>query len=219
MTERPHVGPPAPARAVVERFPTPGRRVEQAYRELDTAQYGSAEEKKALGSPRNLARPWDPPTCTDPDLRAELWAWLDAVVIWLNHEYVWDVTGMIPHCWPKHPHLAHEIAVLADLRRRAGQAFNSDALEEWHRYSLPAFTDRMRQRTKAHCEDTTHQPWPAQGRHARHTDHDATQRRTQAFQRDIDAAAVVMRASPPTRPHLHLVDGLHVDVQTGEVPD
>ena len=78
-----------------------------------------------------LPRPWDPPTCVDPDLRAELWEWLEAVVTWLNHEYVWDVSGIIPHCWPKHPHLVHEVAVLADLRRRAGQALSSDALEEW----------------------------------------------------------------------------------------
>ena len=64
-------------------------------------------------------------------------SWLDDVVIWLNHEYVWDVVAMIPACWPKHPHLVHEIAVLADLRRRAGHALTGDALEEWHRYALP----------------------------------------------------------------------------------
>ena len=75
---------------------------------------------------------------------------------------------MIPACWPRHPHLVHEIAVLADLRRRAGHALTGDAMEEWHRYALPAFTERMRQRMKGHCEDKDHQPWPAQGRHTRH---------------------------------------------------
>ncbi|NHA01229.1 hypothetical protein G5V59_18940 [Nocardioides sp. W3-2-3] len=29
----------------------------------------------------------------------------------------------------------------------------SDALEEWHRYCLTAFTDRMRNRLRAHCDD------------------------------------------------------------------
>jgi type IV secretion system protein VirD4 len=28
----------------------------------------------------------------------------------------------IPACWPKHPHLVHDLAVLADQRRRAGRA-------------------------------------------------------------------------------------------------
>jgi hypothetical protein len=45
-------------------------------------------------------------------------------------EYVWEVADAIPACWPQHPHLVHEIAVLADQRRRAGHAFTSDALEE-----------------------------------------------------------------------------------------
>jgi hypothetical protein len=40
---------------------------------------------------------------------------------------------VIPGCWPQHPHLVHEIAVLADQRRRAGTARTSDVLEEWHR--------------------------------------------------------------------------------------
>ena len=69
---------------------------------------------------------------------------MDAVVDWLITEYVWEATDTIPACWPQHPHLVHEIAVLADQRYRAGHAFTSDALEEWHRYSLPAFTERMK---------------------------------------------------------------------------
>ena len=221
MTDRaqPHHG--APPRPLTQRFPHPGRRVEQAYRELDIALYGSDEEKKALGSPRALARPWDPATCIDPDLRDEVWSWLDDVVIWLNHEYVWDVVVMIPACWPKHPHLVHEIAVLADLRRRAGHALTGDALEEWHRYALPAFTERMRQRMKAHCEDKDHQPWPAQGRHTRHAGPASTQDRSVAFDRDV--ATLTAQTATSTAllgaPRLHLVDGLRVDIDTGEVSD
>ena len=176
-------------------------------------------DRKALGSPRALARPWDPPTCVDPGLRAELWAWLDNVVAWLNHEYVWDVSTMIPACWPRHPHLVHEIAVLADLRRRAGQALTGDAMEEWHRYALPAFNERMRQRMKAHCEDKDHQPWPAHGRHTRHAGPGSVAERATTFHRDT---ATLTSTSPGARPslnppRLHLVDGLHVDIDTGEV--
>jgi hypothetical protein len=39
-----------------------------------------------------------------------------------------DVADVIPLCWPQHPHLVHEIAVLADQRRRAGPGLTSDAL-------------------------------------------------------------------------------------------
>ena len=117
-----------------------------AYRELDRAATGSPEQIRALGDARLLPRPWEPATCRTPQLRQQLWSWLDAVVDWLVTEYVWEATDTIPACWPQHPHLVHEIAVLADQRRRAGHAFTSDALEEWHRYSLPAFTERMKTR-------------------------------------------------------------------------
>ena len=217
-------GPPQPTaeakpRTLVEPFPSPGRRVEHAYRELDVALYGSDEEKKALGNPRLLARPWDPPTCVDPQLRADLWHWLDRVVIWLNHEYVWDVTGMIPGCWPRHPHLVHEIAVLTDLRRRAGLALTGDAMEEWHRYAVPAFTERTRQRMKAHCEDKEHQPWPAHGRHARYRAEDAATERARIFTGDVAALAKHPVSGTPSGLHLQLVDGVTVDLDTGEVRD
>ena len=88
-------------------------------------------------------------------------------MIWFNHEYVWDHNaGMIPACWPQHPHLVHEIAVLADQRRRAGIDPTSSALEEWHRYGVPGFLERLKTRTKNGC-DEHHAPWPAEARHAR----------------------------------------------------
>jgi hypothetical protein len=82
-------------------------------------------------------------------------------------EYVWDVGAMIPVCWPQHPHLVYEIAVLADQRRRAGHALTSDALEEWRRDNLPAFTERIKSRLRNHCQDG-HPPRPARGRYTRH---------------------------------------------------
>jgi hypothetical protein len=36
----------------------------------------------------------------------------------------------------------------------------SDALEKWHRYSLPSFTERMKMRLRNHCQED-HQSWPA----------------------------------------------------------
>lgn len=92
--------PPAP---LVQPFPEPGPHVRLAYRELSIAATGTPEQANALGDPRRLPRPWDPATCRNPALREQLWAWLDAVVTWLNTQYVWDVTGITPACWPLTP--------------------------------------------------------------------------------------------------------------------
>ncbi len=164
--------------ALVRSFPPPGPLVQLALRELFIAATGTPEQTRKLGNVETLARPWQPATCGDPDLRAELWSWLDQVVEWVNHEHVWDVTCTVPACWPRHPHLVHDIAVLADQRRRAGTALTSDPLEEWHRYALPTFLDRVRTSTKTLCEDG-HQPWPARGRHTRHTGPDSRRARDQ----------------------------------------
>ncbi len=209
---------------MVAAFPRPGRRVEHAYTELDLAAgAGTKQQQNALGDPRLLARPWDPASCVDPALRAEVWAWLEQVVVWLNHEYVWDAEAMVPPCWPHHPHLVHEIAVLADLRRRAGLALTGDTLEEWHRYALPAFTDRMRARLRQHCQDG-HQPWPGLGRHTRHQGENARADRSGAYRADCDQlegppAPVGMPGTSPARPTLHVVDGMRIDPRTGEILD
>lgn len=220
MTGHPHHDQPPQPRPLIEAFPTPGRRVEQAYRELDIAMHGSTEETMLLGSPRVLPRPWDPPTCADPQLRAEIWAWLEKVVTWLNREYAWDAGGTIPACWPQHPHLVHEIAGLADQRRRAGHALTGEALEEWHRYALPAFTDRMLNRMRSHCQDKDHQPWPAQGRHTRHQSEPSKAQRAAVFEADIAACAPMPAPPPTTGPLLHLVgDDIRYDLDTGEIVD
>ncbi|CAN5270959.1 hypothetical protein BH11ACT1_BH11ACT1_14070 [soil metagenome] len=210
---------------MIAAFPRAGRRVEHAYTELDLAGNGTPQQRNALGDARLLARPWDPASCVDPQLRAEVWRWLDEVVTWLNHEYAWDAEAMVPSCWPKHPHLGHEIAVLADLRRRAGVALTGDALEEWHRYALPAFTDRMRGRLGQHCGDGSHQPWPAQGRHTRHEGDAARSNRTTAFRADCDFLSTALGTpdavgiAAPRRPNLQVVDGLRVDLDSGELLD
>ena len=171
-------------------FPTPGPRVRLAYRELHIAVNGTEEQKTALGvnDTSELPRPWVPETCREPELRHEVWTWLDDVVTWLNHEYAWDVAPLIPSCWPRHPHLVHEVAILADQRRRATRGITSDPLEEWHRYCLPAFLDRMRHRLRDHCTDG-HKTWPARGRYTRHISDDFREDRENTYAADIDAHA------------------------------
>lgn len=198
-------------------FPVPGDQVRLAYRELHVAVNGTEDEQKALGNHTLLPRPWEPATCLDPALRHELWQWLEEVVIWLNHDYTWDAAGLIPNCWPLHPHLVHEIAVLADQRRRAGLAKTSDPLEEWHRYCLPAFADRMRNRLRAHCDDE-HKRWPGRPRHNEHIAETNAQRREDAFALDVDALPGSRRTrdqqEAPGQPRFGLVD-----LDTGEIRD
>ncbi|WP_299521126.1 hypothetical protein [uncultured Serinicoccus sp.] len=208
-------------------FPKPGPALANAYRELEIAAHGTEKQRKELGDLNALARPWDPATVTHPQQRAQLWDWLEAVTGWVNTEHVWDSSHMIPPCWPQHPHLVHDIAVLADLRHQAGTAFTSDALEDWHRYALPAFLDRVRHRTRSACEDH-HRDWPARAANARYTTHQAT--RGALYRQDLDhtrtgqshPAAAAPPADPAddrTRPipRLHLIDGHTIDPHTGEI--
>ncbi len=196
--------PAADGGGLARAFPAPGARLGTAYRDLFLAAEGTDNQKAVIGDPSRLPRPWDPPTLQSPALRAELWAWLEDVVDWVNHEYLWDPQPMISPCWPLHPHLVHEIAVLADQRRRAGIALDSNLLEEWHRYSLPGFLDRMNTRLKAHC-DQDHQPWPARGRYTRHTDEIRRHWQQEAFNDDIRQ---LQPAEPfvPARPRLTLLE-------------
>lgn len=111
---------------------------------------------------------------------------------------------MIPPCWPEHPHLVHEIAVLADQRRRAGLALTSNGFKEWHRYTVPAFIERMKGRLKAHCEQE-HQPWPARSRYTRHQDARHSAERGETFFRDVTQCGTI-EPRLPSRPRLSLVD-------------
>jgi hypothetical protein len=196
---------------LIQPFPVPGRLVQLAYRELDLASNGAQDQLLALRDLRELPRPWDPATCQTPQLRKEIRSWLEAVVTWLNHEYVWDVADVIPRCWPQHPHLVQEIAVLADQRRSAGLAPTSDALEEWHRYSLPSFTERMKMRLRNHCQDD-HQSWPAKARHTRHTAESTRHRRMYAYATDAHAVKSLHSQTQSRRLGL-------VDLDTGEIKD
>lgn len=196
-----------PADLLVWPFPMPGRLLTLAYRELDIAAEGTDEQKEALGPVSDLPRPWDPGTCIHPKLRRELWTWLEDVVIWLNHEYVFDPVDAIPPCWPRHQHLVHEIAVLADQRRKAIYSFAGDALEEWHRYSLPQFLERLKRRVGDQCNEGHPTSWPANGRFIHHLNDPAAMQRHAMYAADL-------KASPwgPRRRTRQIVDP-----ETGEI--
>ena len=193
-------------------FPQPARLVAAAYRDLRTAAYGTDEERAALGRLEALDRPWDPPSCR-PAVRQQVWAWLDEVAAWVNHEYAWNLERLIPPCWPAHPHIAHELAVLADQRHTAGRALSSDQLEEWHRYSLPMFLDRLATRLGNHCV-SKHDECPASSRHRSYTAETNQRQRTGWFADDLNATRPPIPAAAGHPARLALLD-----LATGEVTD
>lgn len=195
---------------LVEPFPTVGPLMRLALRELDLIASTPPGRASILGDPERMPRPWDPASVTDGDLRTEVWEWLEHVVVWLNSQLTWDVAGFVPPCWPRHPHLVHELAVLADQRRRAGEALTSDPLEEWYRYAVPSFTERLRARLQQHCHDG-HHPWPGRSRHARATSLDAESERADLFEADLLA--------PSGADGLLRVRSVRVDRTTGEVQE
>jgi hypothetical protein len=166
-------------------FPAPPVVVKEALNDLAIA--GSGDEKAiaelGIGDPAELPRPWDPPTCPN-EIRQELWEWLDQVAAWVNHEYAWRPTSLIPPCWPRHPHLVGELAVLACLRATAAYATTPDQLEDWHRYALPHFQERMTSRLGDGGCRNGHTDWPAAGRFDQFTGHQAAAERRRTF--DID---------------------------------
>ena len=172
-------------------FPVPPRLVARAYRLLQQLAKAKTEEDfQRLGDLSALDLPWDPNRCGSAT-RQQLWEWLDDVAAWVNHEYGWGVERLIPPCWTSHPHIAHELAVLADQRYTAGQAFHSNALEEWHRYSLPMFLERMTTRLGSRCVNG-HEEWPAAPRYRAFTSEAAQSHRARSFDADATAVARAM---------------------------
>jgi hypothetical protein len=119
-----------------------------------------------------------------------VWAWLDLVAAWINHEYLWVYDQFIPTCWPAHPHIAHELAVVASLRYDAGFARSADALEDWHRYTLPGFLDRTATRLgTSPCQPGKHNDWPAATRFKDFGSTVSVQRRRQSISHDLNYTA------------------------------
>ncbi|WP_199589428.1 hypothetical protein [Blastococcus sp. TF02A-26] len=161
-------------------FPPPPREIRRALEQLRQAEEAGLESAGL----RLLDRPWDPATCS-AQVRTRLWPWLDDVAAWLNHSYAWQTTQAIPSCWPAHPHLVHELAVLACLRATAGDAAAPHALEEWHRYALPAFHVRLAERLGIGCPPGRHTDWPARSWAAEYTSPQATAARHALFDGDL----------------------------------
>lgn len=199
------------AAAMVQPFPKPPPLVRLAYKEINAA----------AGSTEGMARPWIPSTCTRPPLRAQLWKWLEEVVVWLNHEHCFDTADMLPRCWPRHPHLVHELAVLADRRLSAEISTSSDHLEEWHRFTLPAFRERARRQLAQHCDNGHPSPSPMLPRLSRHLDDNEVRVRAAAYAADVASVTPSETTGDETpRRTLRSVDGdTVVDIETGEVQD
>jgi hypothetical protein len=159
--------------------PPPPRMVRTAGQLLVIAREGTKEQKAQLGPLDKLPRPWLPHTCP-PQLLGPLLLWLDGVAGWLNHDYAWRLARPIPDCWPEHPHIVHELAVLAWLRVIAEEALDVGPIEEWHRWALPAFFNRLTERLGTGCT-SKHEPWPGRPRHAAYHSADAVDARQQAI--------------------------------------
>jgi hypothetical protein len=155
-------------RPIAAPFPSPPPLIVGLFDELRLAAERPPETREELRWLAETPRPWDPPTCP-PTLQRQLWQWLDEVVAWINEEHTWRVDRLIPICWMEHPHIAHEVASIACQRHNASYAVTPDALEDWHRYALPAFLDRIVQRVgTTGCPPDRHQPSPGAARYARH---------------------------------------------------
>ena len=170
------------AGVMVRPFPKPGPTIRAAMQQLQQAVVEPpAEDEVDLLA--QMPRPWDPATCTG-QMRSELWAWLDLVAMWVNEQHLWNVTRPgIPECWPAHPHVVHDLAVLACSRYNTRYAVTPAALEDWHRYGLPNFLERLRDRLGDACQPGRHQPRP---RHERDESHASSRLRCHRKQRHRD---------------------------------
>lgn len=178
-TSMPVTGP------MVQSFPSPGKLVKAAMEALVSAAKALADGASDLRI-EALPRPWDPATCQDAALRAELWAWLDEVACWINTQMLWNLTHPgIPECWPAHPHLVHELAVVACARHYTTYADSPMPLDAWHTNCLPGFLHRLDERHGGACQPGKHVPRPRADRDGKHGDFQAVRTRRQRFHDDV----------------------------------
>ena len=123
-------------------FPEPPGVIARLLDELRLAAAATDETEHESRRVAMLSRPWDPPSCP-PEIRRNVYLWLDDVVAWINEEHTWRTDRVVPICWDLHPHIVHELATVTCLRWEATFARTPAALEEWHRFTLPAFLGRV----------------------------------------------------------------------------
>lgn len=165
-------------------FPSPPGSVRKALELLQVVRRGDPDEMAEYGDLSNLPRPWNPSSCPH-DLRSAVWGWCDAVAEWINHEYAWRPTQMIPLCWPRHAHIARELPILAFQRWSADESTDYEAADDWHRYALPTFLERMQGRLgESTCRAGRHIDWPAENRIVAYNAAEAVEDRQGVIHRD-----------------------------------
>ena len=149
-------------------FPTPSATVTAALDELQLASLSEVVGRAELRRIAELPRPWDPAACP-PVLRAEVFDWLARVATWINEQQLWNLGRPgIPPCWPAHPHLVHDLAVVACARLFALYGTTPAAMLEWHQYTLPAMLERLADRLGDACTPGRHEESPRAGRDRLH---------------------------------------------------
>lgn len=182
---------------IVSTFPPPPPVIRHVLHTLATLRSGDKDAIDKVGSTAGLWRPWIA-SSVPAEFREKLWLWCDDVAGWLNGGYAWRPINLIPSCWPRHPHLAQELPVLACLRTFAEDATGPELLEDWHRQALPTFFERLTVRLgESTCRTGQHQDWPAASRYAAYTSKEAIAERRELFHLDTHPPR---SAQPATRP-------------------
>jgi len=170
-------------------FPSPPGVIARTLDELRIAAAATDESEHEARRVELIPRPWDPADCP-PEIRRNVYAWLDDVVAWINEEHTWRTDRVIPLCWDLHPHIVHELATVACLRWEATFARTPAVLEEWHRFTLPGFLARVVDRIgETGCPPGRHQPSPGSGRNAIYRNGDEPARRRSRRWQDEEASS------------------------------
>lgn len=168
-------------------MPQPPESVARAYNLVGEL---AAKGAKGAAELKVAARPWIPADCEDPMLRRAIWGWCEKVAGWLNEEYVWLPGAYVPACWPRHPHIAHELPVLAFSLWAAQDAESLEPLAVWQRDTFPRFCERMAARLgSGHCRDGRHDTCPGLPRQAAYHEPEAATGRRAAIDADAHPAA------------------------------
>lgn len=117
-----------------------------------------------------------------------MYLWLDDVVAWINEQHTWRTNRIVPHCWSEHPHLVHELSIVACLRWEAGLDLTPDAIHEWQRRTLPETLLRIVDVLgDGGCPPGRHQASPGESRHALYRNRGQVAERQARIAQDADA--------------------------------